>query len=213
MQEDTLKPLSELCDPHPISEALARADLAAGTVRPKTLEDHYEDITLARLPHHVPEQVRRHFDLARHLLLYSWFVWDFRVPCQLYAYASLELALRIRAIQAREIKRASQKTLGPLLQIAFKRKWIAVSQLSEYRLIDANQKAAYERWSRLFEEKETILTWAPQVDPKKYTAILARYIPFARNELAHASPYIPGNPIGTLHTCSELIRQLFPEPP
>lgn len=211
MDEDRLKPLDKLMEPAGINTAIARAYLAKGTVKQKTLADHYGDISATRLPPMVPEDIRSHFDIARNLLLYSWFVWEFRPVAQLYAFASLELALRTRVHLADAIDERDRPGLHSLLSLALERGWLDVTALSEYKLIDANQRAAFERWAAVSEDQQTALNWAPQVDPREYAAELARYMPFVRNDLAHGTAWTPGNPIGTLMTCRELIIQLFPD--
>ncbi len=216
MDKDGLKPLDKITEPSAINVAIVRGDLAKGTVIEKTLAIHHGDISSARLPPEVPEDIRFHFDIARNLLLYSWYVWEFRSVAQLYAYASLELALRTRAQRENLLPERNKPGLHALINLALEHGWLDVTALSEYRLIDANQKAALERWETVFDNDEVARNWAPQLDPRKYAFELARYMPFVRNDLAHGSTRTPGNPIGTLMTCKELIVQLFAghgEPP
>jgi len=209
VDENGLKRLDKVMEPAAINAAIVRADLAKGTVKEKTLAVHHEDISAARLPPEVPEDIRYHFDIARNLLLYSWFVWEFRPVAQLYAYASLELALRTRAQRENLLAEPDKPGLHGLLNLALDHGWLDVTALSEYKLIDANQKAALERWAAVPEDDHIARSWAPQLDPQKYAFELARYMPFVRNDLAHGSTWTPGNPIGTLMTCKELIVQLF----
>jgi hypothetical protein len=213
MDGDALKPLAELCEADPRQAAFARLDRGAAEVRPKTIEDHYSDVLLTALPARVPEDVRTHFDIARNLLLYSWFVWRFLWAAQLYAYASLELALRTRAIRDGAIGRKSRANLDKLLRIALERRWIDVERLSEYIELDRNQKQALERWLRVYPEGDLALNWAPQVDPAKYTAMLAKAIPSSRNELAHGTTALWGNPFGTVVRCRDLISHVFDDLP
>ncbi len=45
----------------------------------------------------VPDDVRCHFETARNLALYSWFVYSFNVVGAMHAFSSLEMALRLKA--------------------------------------------------------------------------------------------------------------------
>ena len=53
-------------------------------------------ISACELPLAVPKGVRLHFDTARNLYLYAWFVYRFHVVAEQQALATLELALRSR---------------------------------------------------------------------------------------------------------------------
>lgn len=202
MNGDTLKPLETICEADPRQAAFGRLDRGATSTRSKTIEDHYSDVLLTALPDHAPEDIRTHFDIARNLLLYSWFVWRFAWAAQLYAYASLELALRRRASNDDAIDQDSLPGLGRLLRID-------VERLDEYIELDRNQREALDRWLQVYPEGDLALNWAPQVDPAKYTAMLARSIPYFRNELAHGTTSLWGNPLGTIIRCRDLIAQVF----
>ena len=50
-----------------------------GTSRPFGQEDRYENMSSFELLHEVPADERVHFDTARNLCLYAWFVYRFHV--------------------------------------------------------------------------------------------------------------------------------------
>jgi hypothetical protein len=58
------------------------------------IEDIYLGVERIRLNDNVPESVRSHFEIARNLILYSWFVYSFNVVAEMQAFASLEMAVR-----------------------------------------------------------------------------------------------------------------------
>jgi hypothetical protein len=60
--------------------------------RPKTLEDHYSRVRVFSLSESVPDKIQTHFEVAKNLLLYSWFVHNFISPAEMQAYASVEYA-------------------------------------------------------------------------------------------------------------------------
>jgi hypothetical protein len=205
-----LKPLEGLFEQDPRHAAFARVDPSTGSIRPKSLEDHYSDIEALSLPYQVPEDIRLHFDTSRNLFLYSWFLWRFAMVAQLYSYVSLELALRHRAMMENQIVPDSTPGLARLLALAIKHKWIVIRDLPEYIALDLAQKAALERWSQVYSEPELASIWAPQVDPNKYSEMVAKVVPSLRNELAHGTTFLFGNPYATLVRCRDMISQLFP---
>ena len=208
MYQTSFKRLEDIYEPDLANKAWLRLDPKTGSSHRKTLEDHYEDISVLKLPDQVPENVRFHFDTARNLLLYSWFVWRFRAVATLYSYAGLELALRIRCLEAKVIEPNSRCGLRRLLKEAADRRWLDVTHLTEYINLDENQKAALERWRLVFDD-DLAQNWAPQVDPSRFAEMLFNYIPGTRNELAHGTTNLWGNPLMTLLTCRDLIAQLF----
>jgi len=204
------KSLEEVYGPDLANQAWVRIDSGAENIRARTIEDHYSDVSGLALSGGVPEEVRLHFDTARNLLLYSWFVWRFRSVSMLYAYAGLELALRLRCTQAGLIDPDDTPGLSYLLKKAMEWCWIDVSKLTEFKTIDRNQRAALER-RRPVPGDEVALHWAPQVDPGEFAEMLFKYIPDLRNELAHGTNSQWGNPFVTLLTCRDLIDQLYSE--
>jgi hypothetical protein len=64
--------------------------------RERVFIDHYNDVANIVLDSTVPEKIVTHFITAKHLWVYSWFVYRFVTVAQLQAYASLEFALRER---------------------------------------------------------------------------------------------------------------------
>ena len=205
---DFLKSLDVILEPDPVSVAFARIDSSTAEVRPKTIADHYSDIAALRLPASVPEAIRRHFDTARTVMLYSWYAWTLRPVAELYAYASLEFALRRRSIAEGVIRSGSRRGFTYLLSTAIKRRWLRVEELAEYKTLDANQKAALARWKQVFEETELALNWAPQVDPARYAQMISEVMPLSRNALAHGADDLYSNPLPILARCREMISQL-----
>jgi hypothetical protein len=93
---DSLKPLAEICKPDVRQTSWVRLSSADGSIRPLTLEDHYESIERISLSTAVPETIRQHMETAKNLALYSWYVYRFTPVADLHAYSAFEWALRIR---------------------------------------------------------------------------------------------------------------------
>ena len=93
---DRLKPLPEVCNPDKRQQAFVVMHTITGVIRPRTLEDHYAAIQKFSLSEFVPKDIKTHFETARNLLLYSWFVFRFNSVAEMQAYVSVEFALRER---------------------------------------------------------------------------------------------------------------------
>lgn len=91
---ERLKKLEEVCQPDERNRNRVDIDHATGAVTPTTIESIYTVIEPIRLNDSVPEEVRSHFEVARNLALYSWFVYPFHEVAAMQALASLEMAAR-----------------------------------------------------------------------------------------------------------------------
>ncbi len=71
-------------------------DLTTSTATPMTVESIYSLVEPIRLNATAPEDVRSHFEVARNLAVYSWFVYSFHEVAVMQAMASLEMAARAK---------------------------------------------------------------------------------------------------------------------
>jgi hypothetical protein len=110
---EMLKPLEEVCQPDVRYRNRVDLDLRAGVTSETTIQTLYSLIEPITLNEDVPDEVRSHFEIARNLALYSWFVYSFNVVAAMQAYASLEMALKHKSGKDR-IK--FKKTLERALQ-------------------------------------------------------------------------------------------------
>lgn len=90
---EKLKPLDEVCQPDVKYRNRVDLDHSTGIITDTTVESIYRRIEPIQLNENVPEDVRSHFEIARNLALYSWFVYSF-VVAAMQAYSSLEMALK-----------------------------------------------------------------------------------------------------------------------
>jgi hypothetical protein len=91
---EQLKALEEVCQPDVRYRNRVDLDLTTGAVSETTIQTLYSLIERIRLNKKVPEEVLNHFEIARNLALYSWFVYPFNVVAAMYAYSTLEMALK-----------------------------------------------------------------------------------------------------------------------
>lgn len=91
---EQLKKLEEVCQPDERYRGRADRDHATGAMTLTTIESFYVVVESIRLNDNVPDTVRSHFNVARNLALYSWFVYSFSEVASMQALASLEMAAR-----------------------------------------------------------------------------------------------------------------------
>ena len=185
-----LKPLDEVFEPDARNITLSSAEIS----------DFHNLISEIRLTGHPPKAVARHFEVARNLFLYSWFVYDFSTPAEAQAYASVEFALKERHKVEEQNFGNRSPGLKRLFESAVNQGWVK----------DGGFPHLYEEqhpaFSRLLKRK--------QFDPegKAYCKILLNSMPFLRNSIAHGDPYLvgPGGAFLPLEICAAIINQLFP---
>ncbi len=159
-----------------------------------SLRDIYNYAENIELHAGVPEKVRSHFEMARHLLIYSWFHYPFHMAAWLYALISVEYALREK-IGRKNIK------FKDMLKLAVKEKWIVAENLSHVQA----------RIQQLKDPPDEYFAAVDEDSFKEYCDSLAESIPEFRNLLAHGSTMLTDASL-LVKICAELICQLFPEP-
>lgn len=84
--------LAEVLNPDVRQAALVTLDI--GGWRPIGIRDYHTQLEALRVTDVVPEAVREQFDVARNLMLYGWFVYEFYTVASNHALACLEYGLR-----------------------------------------------------------------------------------------------------------------------
>ena len=169
----------------------------SGGYRPHELKDFYDDAAAIQLHDGVPEQVRDHFQTARHLIVYSWFYYPFNVTAELCAFTSVEYALRIKAGKTEE-----RPTFAELLKEAVALNWIRDEGFSHIKARQENVRLRNECLPPEFHDPLPELA-------QQYCISLARFLPRLRNNLAHGSSFLHNSGVFTVQICAELINQLF----
>lgn len=188
---DKLKPFEKILEPDSRQKGFALINRKTGAIRERTLQDHYSAVEEIQLSESVPEKIREHFETARNLMVYSWFVYRFIQVAWLQAFASLEFALREKVPE--EMLKEFCKKLGMkkgfacYLRIAIEKGWIKDSE--------------FRYWVR----GNPIQT----DDPQTYCKVLMESLPNLRNELAHGSNMAYPDISMVLKICADLINQLY----
>ena len=159
-------------------------------------EDYYRAAESITLHEGVPEDIKTHFQTARHLIVYAWFYYRFHSTAELLAYISAEYALRLKA---------GKPTWGlkRLLTEAVEKKWITDKGFSVVH-------KRRERAMRLQLEEGAPPPPPEDEEVQRYCNVLVETLPYLRNQLAHGANTLSLNSgVRTLKTCAELINQLF----
>lgn len=91
---EQLKPRQELLLPDLRNRNRVNLDHSTGVVTEMTCDTIYDEVSKITLSTTAPAEVRNHFETARNLLVYSWFVYTFNITAIMQALASLEMAVR-----------------------------------------------------------------------------------------------------------------------
>jgi hypothetical protein len=91
---EKLKPREEVFLPDVRYLNRVNLDHSTGIVSEMTIDTIYQEVEQIQLNPTVSESVRSHFEVARNLAIYSWFVYSFNVVAAMQAFASLEMAVK-----------------------------------------------------------------------------------------------------------------------
>lgn len=193
-----------------------------GHARPYTLADHLDAVASFTLSDRVPEAVRVHFDTARNVFAYAWFVYRFHSVAEQQALTSLELALRERMESGRfAVPPVSKKLRGLSERLRAARELGLLDNTTLPRAADwALERARYrfrlaqvERMTRLGLSSLTVddSHVQPSAEDLEHDWIEAfiLYLPKVRNMYAHGSEMLHPRVLETFEIVRDLINQLF----
>lgn len=214
---DYFRSLDAICQADPRSTSFAV--IAADGVRTKTLEDHQANIAEVHLTEDVPEEIVVQFETAKNVFLYSWFVYRFGPVAELYAYTTLELALRTCfGIDGNALGPKSPQLKRLLTRAVAEGKvraeqFSVIQRLAEsrarQRAIFAHIQAASEAGVEEVEWDDANIAVQPEDIDHGYLDQLVEVIPYLRNNGAHGSRRLDNAGLSALGTVGEIINQLF----
>ena len=185
---------------------------ADGTVSMVTLQERHAAVSGFELTLAVPLDIRVHFETAKNLYLYAWFVYRFYPVAEQQALATLEFALRERLAPlfpdqfGPSAKR--HPSLSTLYAKARKEKLITNAGLRANERL-ARKRADYRASMEHIREMEARGLSEMRFDdsaieplPEDYAhdslKIFAETLPFFRNTYAHGSSMLHSTVLGTL---------------
>ncbi|MBU0911100.1 MAG: hypothetical protein KKF22_01000 [Gammaproteobacteria bacterium] len=194
-----LRPLELMQTPDPRWSTFGL--LTPSGFEPITLEQYAKPIQEIRLNDSVPEPVVIHFETAKNIALFAWHVYRFVPVAELYAFISIELALR---------EKTDNKTVPfkKLLQRSIDEGWLSNERFSRWQRITLHHALRHKEDLELAK----MLEIDPPEDPQywDYLSVLKEYIPYFRNTYAHGSTHLSPWPYKALEISAEIINQLYP---
>lgn len=199
MNAEELRNIINVNEPDPRWECYHSFN-AAGEYTSITLEEFMAPIKDIALSDHVPMEVKIHFETAKNLALYSWFVYRFIPVSKLHAFTSVEFALRLRTGN-------KKKPFSKLFKQAVDEDWFNNENFTQWRNVTETKRQQYIKDVKV---AKYLNSEAPE-EPEywNYLEVLVDVIPYFRNELAHGSSSITPDPYSALVDSAELINQIF----
>lgn len=212
-----------LPDRRSTSMAVFRSD---GTFSPVTLDDRYHAICEFVLNESVSHDVRVHFETAKNLYLYSWFVYRFFPVAEKHVLATLEFALRQRLALLHPDRYGPDVEWVPgmskMLKQARDDKLISNHGMRAYHrhaMRQARDRVSDEASRQLRERGAEFIEYDPDsavpVEQDYSWDALETYLetlPKIRNRYAHGSSNLHATVLGTFEIVTDLVNQLFPLP-
>lgn len=199
---------------------------ADGSLSMVTLEDRHQAINEFVLNESVPHDVLVHFETAKNLYLYAWFVYRFFPVAEKHVLATLEFALRERLALLYPEQYGSGAEWVPgmskMLKQARNEKLISNDGMRAY-----HRRAMQRARARVSDEatRQLIEGGAESVEYDPDSAVpmeqdyswdaLATYLetlPAIRNMYAHGSSNLHATVLDTFEIVTDLVNQLFSSP-
>lgn len=223
---DVLRDPQNVLDPDPRTRHIVVLNADASAPCPVELADQHAAVAQFKLNPSVPEKVAIHFETAKNLYLYAWFVFRFYPVAEQQALASLEFALNKRLADFIEAHKEKYPKAGPpglskLLSHARNDGLIrneALSGRERWALGMARRRYSDEQMRKMqengldelvFDDSHVVPTEADlQYD---WLDNFVRTIPRIRNDYAHGSSTLHHTVLHTFDVVSQLINQLYPD--
>ncbi len=212
---DALRDLSNVLQPDARSPLPAVP--GAGGLVSGGLEIHLAEIQRYRLRPEVPVGIRIHFETAKNLYLYAWFVYRFYMAADQYVYSTLELALRTRLhpdLADDEWKPMLRKMLDEAIDqgLLSKRKFSRVVLLAKARARSRQSRELIDRMNA-GGLKSVQVSDDVEILEEDYAFdaldIWKDNIPYSRNLHAHGTTSLWPSVLTTFEIVSEMINQLY----
>lgn len=193
------------------------------THRAETLADRQQRIAQYQLADSVPHAIRVHFETAKNLYLYAWFVYRFYPVAEKHALTTLEFALRERLsawLRGRDGPEARvPRGLSKLIAMATAERLITNDGLRANERL-ARKRAEHRVSMERFREMqargltEMVVEDSPiEPLPEDYAydslKIFEQSLPFIRNGYAHGSSRLHATVLATFEDVTDLVNQLF----
>jgi hypothetical protein len=201
-------------------------------IRALTQDDRHESISSFSLAASVPQDIRVHFDTARNIYLYAWFVYRMHVVAEQHALSTLELALRTALVSRGFVvvensklyvyagsKKRVVSGLRQLLDLAVKHDLISNERLplrEKWAISVAEYRMSREQIAHMQERglDQMVFPLAEPVPTDEELGIdwIGRFceaLPEIRNDYAHGSSTLHATVLRTFEVVWSLVNQMF----
>jgi hypothetical protein len=170
-----------------------------------TISDWHNEIAAITLNDSVPIDIREQYDIAKNVLLYSWYSYRMRIVAWLYSYSVLENALR------EKYKSTSGRSPGlyQLLERAIRDGLLNDSGFHETKYKKIILSEQVEDDAILQQVKYVEVPESERKQSTKYIEGLSKAIPSLRNALAHGEHVILEEVLTPMLVNAEIINMLF----
>ncbi len=207
-------------DARSLSTVALRPD---GTTSVVALAERHADVAQFELMTTVPADIRIHFETAKNLYLYAWFVYRFYPVAEQQALITLEFALRERLALSYPAKYGPASTWVPsltkMLETARKDGLISNAGMratERWALRRARDRVSNEATRRLMEKGVEFVEYdldgvVPEQQDYRDDAltVFIGTLPEIPNIYAHGSSMLHSTVLGTFEIVTDLINQLF----
>ncbi len=225
-ESDKLKLPECVLEPDPRTRSLVKVNKKTGEVISRTINEQYQAVVCFTLNSTVPSRVATHFETAKNLYLYAWFVYRFYSVAEQHVLASLEFALRERfsefvAEEKDKHPRSLEPGLKKLLKYAISGGFVANNKFpARERWARLRAKSRYQRQKNEEMRKAGINSWTEDGSEIvvlnedldfDWLNVIYEIIPNVRNSYAHGSENLnPSAVLRTFEIVSGIIDQLYP---
>ncbi|MEO6273179.1 MAG: hypothetical protein ABIP34_08265 [Rhodoferax sp.] len=186
----------------------------------ETLEGHHQRIAQFQLLDTVPYAVRVHFETAKNVYLYAWFVYRFYPVAEQYALTTMEFALceRLKPLFPQMFKRNRSPGLKVLIEKANVEGLIsnkAFAACHRVALQKARERVSDEALRLLQEGDMESVEFdydSARTEPGDFPDVLSVYaetLPYIRNMYAHGSSALHRTVLGIFETATDLVNGLY----
>lgn len=218
---DRLRSSDSVCEPDSRMRLFVNFDRRTREIHQRVIKDQYDAIACFNLNETVPIDIAIHFETAKNLYLYAWFVYRFYPVAEQHVLASIEFALRERFPDfVREQSGKSGLGLKRLLKHAIENDHLkneSFSTRESWAWKRAEMRHSFEMSQKMMASGLDQIEWndsdvvVTQEDlDSDWLGVFQETIPSIRNRHAHGSADLMPSVRHTFEMVTELINQLYP---
>lgn len=196
-------------------------DPVTGENRPQEIRDHYESVASLVLDESVPDDIHNLYNIAKNVLLYTWYEYGFFPVAAQQAFTTLEYALRDRLGESaiNELKKQRRRGLYAYIEYAIEQGWIRNEDFSAWHrapMLRARDEYLFKKIKEMDEkgldsiEVDYDEAEVPKTNTVDYLDVLLRTVNKIRNWHAHGEYILhPPSVWHTFEMCADFINAIY----